>query len=119
MNIKFLLVAGALLISTCCFARCIPIYGKWVRHQKSVGKDFPIEASIEEGSKELLLQFHENLGLVYVTVTNSLGEIVYTEAVETKNVSTHIIQLDDTAKEECVLSVTDGRNEVYGEFSIY
>lgn len=119
MNIKFLLVAGSLCISTLCFAKQIPMNGNWRSKLKSIEKDLPIEASIEEGSKELLLQFHGNLGLVYVTVTNSLGEIVYTEAVETKNVSTHIIQLDDTAKEECILSVTDGRNEVYGEFSIY
>lgn len=116
MNTKFFIVAGALLISTCCFAKRIPIHGDWDCIQKSAEKDLPIEASIEDGSKELVLQFHENLGLVYVTVTNSVGELVYNEAIETKNVSMCIIQLDDTAKDEYVLSVTDGRNEVYGEF---
>lgn len=117
MNTKFLLVAGALLISTCCFAKQIPIFGEWDSRQRTIEKDLPIEASLEEGSNELVLQFHENLGLVYVTVTNSVGEMVYNRAVETQNVSTFIIQLNDAAKEECVLSVTDGRNEVYGEFS--
>lgn len=119
MNTKFLLVAGALLISTCCFAKQIPMSGEWEYKQKSIEKDLPIEASLEEASKELVLQFHENLGLVYVTVTNSVGEMVYNGAVETQNVPTFIIQLNAAAKEECVLSVTDGRNEVYGEFSIY
>lgn len=119
MNIKFLLIVGALLISACCFAKYIHMDGCWRYKQKSIEKALPIEASIKEGSKELLIQFHGNLGLVYVTVTNSLGEVVYNEAVDTKSASLLSVQLNDTAKGECVLSVTDGRNEVYGEFSTY
>lgn len=119
-NLKHLCIVLALLsISLSCFAQPIKMYGRWNTRQKSIIQDIPIGASIDESSKQLTLQFYKNLGLVYVTVTNCSGEIVYREAVETKNVPSFIIQLDDTAKEECILSITDGRNDVYGTFVIY
>lgn len=117
--VKHLCIVVVLLsVSLSCFARKIDIKGEWSHTHKSIHLDIPIEASIDESSKQLYLQFQENLGLVYVTVTNCSGEVVYHEAVETKDVPSLIIQLDDRAKEECVLSVTDGRSEVCGEFII-
>lgn len=115
---QFSIIVALLSISFSCFARKIDINGKWSHTHKSIHMDIPIEASIDESSKQLSLQFQEDLGLVYVTVTNCSGEIVYYEAVETKDVPSLIIQLDDMAREEYVLSVTDGRSEVYGNFII-
>lgn len=114
----FCIIAALLSISLSCFAREIKVEGTWRCKHKSIHLDIPIEASIDESSKQLSLQFQENLGLVYVTVTNCSGEVVYHEAVETKDVPSFIIQLDDMAKEEYVLSVTDGRSEVCGGFII-
>lgn len=116
---QFCVIITLLSISLSCFAVKIDMYGRWERKQKSINMDIPIEASIDESSKQLSLQFYEDLGLVHVKVTNCSGEVVYHEAVETKDVPSLIIQLDDMAKDECVLSITDGRNEVYGEFIVY
>lgn len=116
---QFCVIVILLSISLSCFSMKIDMQGKWKSMQKSINMDIPIEASIDESSKQLSLQFHEDLGLVYVKVTNCSGEVVYHEAVETKDVPSLIIQLDDMAKDECVLSITDGRNEVYGEFIVY
>lgn len=117
--VKYLCIIVVLLsVSLSCFAKRVSLNGKWMRIHKSIHMDIPIEASIDESSKQLSLQFQEDLGLVYVTVTNCSGEVVYHEAVETKDVPSLIIQLDDREKEECILSVTDGRSEVYGGFFI-
>lgn len=105
-------------ISFPCFARQLNLNGEWVTHKKSIQKDIPIEAFIDEKSKELSLQFLDNLGVVYVTITNGNGEVVHNEAVDTYNAPSIRIQLGDDAGNECVLSVTDGRNEVYGEINL-
>lgn len=112
------LVVLLLSISLTCFAKQLSFKGKWNRKQKSIVLDIPIEAFIDEKSKELSLQFLDNLGVVYVTITNGNGEVVHNEAVDTYNAPSIRIQLGDDAGNECVLSVTDGRNEVYGEINL-
>lgn len=119
-NFNHLCIVLVLLsISLSCFAQPIKMYGRWNTRQKSIIQDIPIGASIDENSKELTLQFYKNLGLVYVTVSNCSGEVVYREPIDTKDIPSFIIQLDATAKEECMLSITDGRNEVSGTFVVY
>lgn len=113
------IIVMLLSVSLSCLARGVSLDGRWKSMQKSINMDIPIEASIDESSKQLSLQFHEDLGLVYVKVTNCSGEVVYHEAVETKDVPSLIIQLYDISKEKCVLSITDGRSEVHGEFIVY
>ena len=41
-----------------------------------------MDASVEEGSKELVVNFHEDLGDVRVIVTSSTGEVIYNEKVQ-------------------------------------
>lgn len=119
--LKLLLVVIILLISSNpCFARRkIDVNGRWDRKHKSITQELPLKASIEDSSKELSLQFFENLGTVYVTVINASGEVVYNQSVETEVVSSFVIHLDSVEKGEYMLSVTDGANEIYGEFSNY
>lgn len=73
-----------------------------------------MDASIEEASGELRVNFHENLGLVYVIVTNSLGKELYSEKVETNETLTLVIPL--TIQEEGTLLIMDGQNNVNGSF---
>lgn len=74
--VKQLCVIVMLLsISLSCFSMKIDMQGKWESMQKSINMDIPIEASIDESSKQLSLQFYEDLGLVYAKVTNFKGEI--------------------------------------------
>lgn len=43
----------------------------------------PMDASIEEANRELIVNFHEDLGDVCVIVTSSTGEVIYNEKVQT------------------------------------
>lgn len=71
--LKHLCIVVVLLsVSLSCFARRVSLDGKWNCKHKSIHMDIPIEASIDESSKQLSLQFQEDLGLVYVTVTNCI-----------------------------------------------
>ena len=42
-----------------------------------------MDASIEEANRELIVNFHEDLGDVCVIVTSSTGEVIYNEKVQT------------------------------------
>lgn len=119
--LKLLLVVIIFLISSNpCFAeRKVELNGDWDGRKKSIVQELPLKASIEDSSKELSLQFFENLGTVYVTVINASGEIVYNQSVETEAVSSFVIHLDSVEKGEYMLSVTDGANEVHGQIIIH
>ncbi len=71
---------------------------------------------IDETSDELIVNFHADLGSVTVEVTDADGMIVYQEQVETGDTPTLVIPLNT---EEGTLRITDGFNNVYGEFFIY
>lgn len=115
---QFSIIVALLSISFSCFARKIDINGKWSHTHKSIHMDIPIEASIDESSKQLSLQFQEDLGLVYVTVTNCSGEVVYHEAVETKEQTFLKIQLDSVLNESYLLNVNDDRNNIQGVINL-
>lgn len=72
---------------------------------------------VDEVRNELIVNFHADLGSVMVEVTNADGMVVYQEQVETGDVPTLVIPLIDT--NEGTLRITDGINNVYGEFFIY
>lgn len=114
--LRLLFVVVALLSVVPCFGKQIPLRGKWEKTKKSISIDLPMDASMEEGSEELVLNFYEDVGLVYVIVTSSTGEI-YKERVDTGNISSLVISLN--GRGESLLQITDGFNNVYGEFSIY
>ena len=48
-----------------------------------------------------------------MTVTNSEGEIVYNQSIVTK--PSVVISLDEEIREGATVSITDGKNLVYGE----
>lgn len=91
--------------------------GEWYCKRRFIHLDIPVEASVDESSKRLYLQFQEDLGLVYVTVTNDSGEVVYHEAVETAEQICLEIQLDSVFNESYLFTVNDGSNNVQGIIS--
>ena len=101
------------LLSFPCFAKKrIYLQGN-DKGSKSVIPLLPIQAWLEDNNKDLLLEFSTNLGTVQVTVTNSMGEIVYNQSVVTK--PSVVISLDEEVKEGTIVSITDGLNSIYGK----
>ena len=121
---KFLFVVMALLSAIPCFGRRVHLDGNWKHSKKSILVDLPMDASIEEASGELIVNFYENVGNVRVIVTSSTGEVIYNEMVQTSTMPSLVIPLKDhlitlidrTLKdqEKGVLQITDGYNNVYG-----
>lgn len=113
------LVLTILFVSTPCFSKKVDLYGHWAHIKKSTIIDIPIEASFEEGSKELYLQFQDNFGIVNIVVTNSIGNIIRTEIVQITEMESVTIPLNDISKGEYVLSISNSTNNVYGKFLVY
>lgn len=111
---KLLSVAIALLCTMPCFGRKIGLHGKWEDKKKSIPIDLPMDASIEEASRELVVNFHEDLGNVRVIVTSSTGEVIYNVKVQTRDITFLIVPLDYQSMG--MVQITDGYNNVYGEF---
>ena len=61
---------------------------------------------------QLLLEFSANLGTVEVTITNSVGEVVYKQSVEAQ--PSVVISLEEEMRDGDVVLVTDGENVIYG-----
>ena len=106
---KFLFVVMSLLSAIPCFGRRVHLDGNWKHSKKSILVDLPMDASIEEASGELIVNFHDN---VRVIVTSSTGEVIYNEMVQTSTMPSLVIPLKD--QEKGVLQITDGYNNVYG-----
>ena len=96
-----------------CFGKPIDLHGQWKR-KKSIEIKLPMDASVEEGSKELVVNFHEDLGDVRVVVTSSTGEVIYNEKVQTRDITFLIVPLDYQGMG--MVQITDGYNNIYGEF---
>lgn len=115
--LKLLFVVVALLSIVPCFGKQIPLRGNWEKTKKSISINLPMDASIEEGSGELIVNFHEDLGLVYVTVMSENGNIIYNAAVQTSEMTSWTLSLKELC-EKGSLSITNGENNVFGDFSI-
>ena len=103
-----------LTISLPCFAKKkVEVKGNFNKRVKTSTSELPIRGWLEDNNKDLLLEFSTNLGTVQVTVTNSMGEVVYNQSVVTK--PSVGISLDEEIKEGSTVSITDGKNLVYGE----
>lgn len=101
-------------LSLPCFARKpIKWKGHWKTNVKSIIPEFPINAWVEDNNKDLLLEFSANLGPVEVIVTNSAGEVVYKQFMETQ--PSVVISLEEEVREGCSVIITDGENMIYGE----
>lgn len=108
-----------MLITTSVYSkRNINLSGKWHKIRKSLENELPIQAWIEDNNEHVSLFFEDNLGNVYVTVSDSSGTILYDQVIHTDEFSSIIIPVKDM-EGECMLSITDGKNHVFGEFSIY
>lgn len=91
--------------------------GRWDKVQRSLVNDLPIQAWVEDGNEQLSLFFENDLGDVHVTVSDSSGAILYDQIIHTNESSSVTIPVKDV-EGDCMLSVTDGKNHVFGEFSI-
>ena len=119
---KWLLLA-LFSISTCTtslLAQRISIRGHGSLHkkQRSINLDVPIIADIDETSKVLSLEFLEYIGEVRVSVTDTNGNIVYEEMIDTQNVSSSIISLDECTSGSYGLYISDSENYAEGFFNL-
>lgn len=115
MTKKLIVAVALILCSWPVFAKKVHWKGKWAIKQ-SIESTFPIIGNIEETTRELTLEFMEDLGDVVVTVTDASGKTVYQETVSTGNTPNWTVTLDESVQNGMV-TVTDGVNLVYGEIS--
>ncbi len=88
------------------------------KKQRSINLDVPIIADIDETSKVLSLEFLEYIGEVRVSVTDTNGNIVYEEMIDTQNVSSSIISLDECTSGSYGLYISDSENYAEGFFNL-
>ena len=88
------------------------------KNKRSVNLDVPIQADIDETSKVLSLEFLEYIGEVRVSVVDANGNIVYEEIVDTQDVSSSIISLDECTSGSYGLYISDSENYAEGFFNL-
>lgn len=91
--------------------------GHWHRIERSLINDLPIKAWVEDSNEHLILFFKDNLGDVCVTVSGPSGPILYDQVIHTNEFASLTIPVKDM-EGECTLSITDGKNNIFGQFSI-
>ena len=107
------------IYSICCNRLIIKLYyphSKWEHKKKSIPIGLPMDASIEEANRELIVNFHEDLGDVCVIVTSSTGEVIYNEKVQTSTMPYLVIPLKVRDQEKGVLHIMNDYNHVFGDF---
>lgn len=111
------------ILLACCMA--LSVFGREeirLRDHKAKKKrsvEVPLlKAFIDCDSKELSLEFTENLGLLSVTVSDVNGNIVYADAIGGMDNTFVTIALDQEMKGQFILSITNNENEISGEFFI-
>ena len=109
--IQKVLVGMALLIAAPTFGEGIDWHGDWKITHTLRSVYIPIIGNIDETSGNLTLEFVEDLGKVWVTVTDKQGNTVYQESIGTGETPNLTIPLGTVA--EGTVSVTDGENLVY------
>lgn len=116
--IKLLLVLITITAFTFpCFGRKnLRLSGTWEFRQKSLELKYPIVASLDEDYGNINLEFLRNLGPVSITVSNLMGETLYSTTIEVKEMSSLLIQIP--LNEKLILSITDGRNMLYSYVNI-
>lgn len=110
-------IVGMAIALTCvlpCFGDGKDDEGDWKHKKTAPPRESSVNVFVDEISNELIVNFHADLGSVMVEVTNADGMVVYQEQVETGDVPTLVIPLMDT--DEGMLRITDGFNNMYGEF---
>ena len=98
-----------------CFAETkeIAFEGEWQK-VKSIIPKLPIRAWVEDSNNSLLLEFSSNLGIIDVIVTNSTGNVMYKQSIDTKVTSFTTISLNKDVRQDDIIYITDGNNKIYG-----
>lgn len=99
--------------------RKVPLSGQWGKSFKSSHPQYPILVWIEDNNKDLSLEFSSNLGLIEVIVTNSTGDIIHKQSVDTNVISFTIISLNKDVREDGIICITDGNYFIYGNLFNY
>lgn len=98
-------------------AKKIHMNGFWNTKKRSLENTLPIRAFIDESVKELSLEFTTDLGILYVTVSDSNGNII-TEVINAASDIPVDISLSKALEGTFILSITDNNNEIWGDFSL-
>lgn len=93
------------------------INGDWENVGKSVQKQVVIKGYLNETNGNLQLDFLRDLGNVVVTISDARGNIVYQQGVFAEDGIPLIVSLEELSVREGIVSVSDGNNTVWGEFS--
>lgn len=115
---KLFFVGVAMLSIAPCFAKQVGLKGDWKRVHKTITMDLPMDAIFEESSKELFVNFHEDLGEVCISVINNEGKILYSEIFQATENAFSIIPLDNLDIEEGMVFITNDYNNIYGKLII-
>ena len=78
-QLKLLLAAIALLWAMPCWGKPIDLHGKWEHKKKSIPIGLPMDASIEEANRELIVNFHEDLSNTSKSKRSRKRSITYNE----------------------------------------
>ena len=94
----------------------VPFEGNWDKHSKAI-LGLPIKGNIEDNNGNLQLDFLRDLGNVVVTISDAGGNIVYQQGVFAEEGIPLIVSLEELSIRKGIVSVSDGNNTVWGEFS--
>lgn len=88
---------------------------KWTNSTKSIGE----MQYAEDNNQEISFTFFDNDENLLICLSTSTGEIIYVEQVDKENNKTFSTLLNEPLlSRDYVLSITNGLNEYYREFSI-
>jgi len=112
---SLLFVAVFFLATTFASSKVIKLKGTWGVGRSVTEK--PIKGNIEGNNGNLQLDFLRDLGNVVVTISDARGNIVYQQGVFAEEGIPLIVSLEELSVREGIVSVSDGNNTVWGEFS--
>lgn len=99
---------------------CIPYWsnaypkdGKWDPPRKSIDNNAIMDYTFNPSSQVLVVNFHVNLGNVFLTVCDNEGTIVYQTYIQTEECPTATIPLDITQGN---VQINYDGNLIFGEF---
>ena len=107
-----------LLVIPCVAEQKVRFKGQWSNKSKSLTPIHPLQAWIEDDNRSLSLEFHSNIGIVIISVTNSNGDTIYSQVVNTESTPAIFISLPRDIEQGDVLSVKDDFNNIYGNLFI-
>lgn len=98
LKIVFIALACICLAVPCFARRNIELAGSWKRIEKSYSTEIPIRIYLEDDNKEISIQFLDNIGCVDICITTSNGCIIYNMTIDSSDVPTLLVKLDEVSK---------------------